>query len=323
MAKPRIFVSSTFYDLQSIRASLEIFIKSLGYETVLHERGSVPYRADGKPEEGAYREIENCDILVSIIGARFGSKSGDENTSISQKELRIAHELGKQLFVFVQADIYAEFANYKKNAELAGYEPAHADIRVFAFLDEVLQLSQNNATFPFRTHEEIIELLREQWAGLFQQFLVTQRQKRYDHSLSELLMVSKVLVDLSEVLSNQIESKDLTKELMLSIHPAFSALTKKLNIKHRVYFTSVEELCDLLAAYGFLAQFIIGEYDPFNDGWYAFRRQREGFITQFEVSEEVFDSEFRLKLFRPEEWKESFMRVSKKAFDEYDPFADE
>ncbi|HAV1364053.1 DUF4062 domain-containing protein [Vibrio parahaemolyticus] len=36
MAKPRIFVSSTYYDLKHIRNSLEAFIDSFGYESVLY-----------------------------------------------------------------------------------------------------------------------------------------------------------------------------------------------------------------------------------------------------------------------------------------------
>ena len=35
MARPRVFVSSTYYDLKHIRASLENFIESLGFDAVL------------------------------------------------------------------------------------------------------------------------------------------------------------------------------------------------------------------------------------------------------------------------------------------------
>lgn len=43
MAKPRVFVSSTFYDLKQVRADLERFIKELGCESVLNERGNITY----------------------------------------------------------------------------------------------------------------------------------------------------------------------------------------------------------------------------------------------------------------------------------------
>ena len=45
MAKPRIFVSSTYYDLKHIRASLSLFIDSLGYESILFEKGQLPLSA--------------------------------------------------------------------------------------------------------------------------------------------------------------------------------------------------------------------------------------------------------------------------------------
>ena len=43
MAIPRVFVSSTCYDLKYIRENLKYFIRTLGYEPVLSEEGSVYY----------------------------------------------------------------------------------------------------------------------------------------------------------------------------------------------------------------------------------------------------------------------------------------
>ncbi len=43
MARPRVFVSSTFYDLKFARTEIERFIREMGYEPVLNERGSIPY----------------------------------------------------------------------------------------------------------------------------------------------------------------------------------------------------------------------------------------------------------------------------------------
>ena len=43
MARPRVSVSSTYYDLKHIRASLSSFIESLGYESVLSEKGDIAY----------------------------------------------------------------------------------------------------------------------------------------------------------------------------------------------------------------------------------------------------------------------------------------
>ena len=46
MARPRVFISSTFYDLKQIRADLDNFIRSLGYDVVRNEEGAIPYEKD-------------------------------------------------------------------------------------------------------------------------------------------------------------------------------------------------------------------------------------------------------------------------------------
>lgn len=40
--RPRVFVSSTYYDLRIVRADLERFIKEMGYEAVLYEKAIFP-----------------------------------------------------------------------------------------------------------------------------------------------------------------------------------------------------------------------------------------------------------------------------------------
>lgn len=82
MAKPRIFVSSTYYDLRHIRTDIDRFIREQGYEPVLNEQGSIAYGKEDRLEEYCYKEINNVDILVSIIGGRYGSESKIEKHSV-------------------------------------------------------------------------------------------------------------------------------------------------------------------------------------------------------------------------------------------------
>ncbi|HJS00911.1 MAG TPA: DUF4062 domain-containing protein, partial [Flavobacterium sp.] len=73
MAKPRVFISSTFYDLKYIRTEIDQFLESLGYQPIRNEEGDIPYGKDDALEEYCYKEIQNIDILISIIGGRFGT----------------------------------------------------------------------------------------------------------------------------------------------------------------------------------------------------------------------------------------------------------
>ena len=86
MAKPRIFVSSTYYDLKYIRADLDRFIREQGYESVLNEKGHIPYGSAEKLEEYCYKEIELCEVLREVkecelcaIGGMFYSAVMNHN----------------------------------------------------------------------------------------------------------------------------------------------------------------------------------------------------------------------------------------------------
>src|SRR6476661_774651 len=74
MAKPRIFISSTHFDLKHIRSSLDLFIDSLGFESILSEKGDIAYSPDLPLDESCYREVESIDIFVLLIGGRYGSE---------------------------------------------------------------------------------------------------------------------------------------------------------------------------------------------------------------------------------------------------------
>src|SRR4051812_25077571 len=115
MAVPRVFVSSTFYDLRQIRADLELFIREMGYEAVLHERGGVVYGTSEKLEEYAYREVSLSDLLVSVVGGRYGTESQHGGRSISQEELRRALDGGTQVYIFVEQSVHVEYQTYLSN----------------------------------------------------------------------------------------------------------------------------------------------------------------------------------------------------------------
>ena len=76
MARPRIFVSSTFYDLRHVRNDLENFIKTMGYDTIMNDRGQVPYSATQSLQDNCYDEVMRADILYKI--QRQVNKSRDK-----------------------------------------------------------------------------------------------------------------------------------------------------------------------------------------------------------------------------------------------------
>ena len=88
MSVPKVFVSSTYYDLKQYRNNIETFLKSLGYEPVMHEGFQIQYTQTQPLEQDCFREIDNCDIVICIIGNHFGTQSSENDLSIISKDVQ-------------------------------------------------------------------------------------------------------------------------------------------------------------------------------------------------------------------------------------------
>jgi len=197
MARPRVFISSTFYDLQHIRNSLEEFVERLGYEAVLSEKGRIAYDPDIPLDKSCYREASSSDIFVLIIGGRYGSAASGEDTtsqpdfyeryqSITRKEYDSACSRDIPIYIFVERQVFSDYETYKKNIGNKSIKYAHVDsINIFHLLEEILGKSRNNPIYQFDRHTEIEDWLKEQWAGLFRELINHRSEQKQLASLSE------------------------------------------------------------------------------------------------------------------------------------------
>lgn len=196
MAKPRVFISSTYYDLKHIRSSLDIFVDSLGYEPILSEKGDIAYSHDRPLDESCYREAENADIFVLIVGGRYGSeassgkaKHGDtfleRYDSITKKEFEAAVTRDTPVYVLIEKGVYSEYQTFTRNRDHKDIAYAHVDsVNVFLLIDDILARPRNNPVHTFERFAEIEEWLREQWAGAFRELLRRQSQQQQLTSLT-------------------------------------------------------------------------------------------------------------------------------------------
>lgn len=246
MAAPRIFVSSTYYDLRYVRADLEHFEREWGFDLVLFERGNIPYDGRQELEQSCLDEIDKCDIVVSIIGGRYGSESKvDPTLSVSRREVEHAVNSGRQLFVFVEASVYNEFETYLHN--IAQADRIHwrfvETVQVFEFILYIKQLPSNNAVFSFGTSQDLMTTLREQLTGLFQSILQQQRRGRVDASANKLIEAVDKLDKVVEFLKMEKSAeRRAMDDLLFSHHPVFGELGKALNIPIRLIFDDLDEL---------------------------------------------------------------------------------
>lgn len=75
MAGLNFFVSSTCYDLGEVRNQLRNFINNLGHEAILSDHNDVLYDFRYHTHVSCVNEVDNADILILIIGNRFGGEA--------------------------------------------------------------------------------------------------------------------------------------------------------------------------------------------------------------------------------------------------------
>jgi len=325
MAKIRAFISSTYYDLKSIREDLNRFILSLGYEPVLHERGQIPYGSQEGPEEYAYREIEYCDIVISIIGGRFGASATGSENSISQKELRKAFDIGKQIYIFVEKSVGSEYKFYQANKDIKEVRYVSVDdIRIFSFLDEIYAFPKGNPIFLFETITDIEKILRDQWAGLFQRLLSQESTKPQTTLTQELQQSLKTVGQLITFLTEEkSKGNEAIQEILFRNHPLFEAVKKVTKNGYRLYFTNLEEFNDWLPAKGFSPVKEASWDKPDYMEWVkdiTTKDKKKGLEILF-VKRDLFDLQDRLKPLNPTEWNEEWVRIENRPA-EPDEFCD-
>lgn len=207
MARPRIFISSTHYDLKHLRLSLDAFVDSLGFEPILSEKGDIAYSPDAPLDESCYREAAGADILVLIIGGRYGAEVSsselkrdtqhtflDRYESITRKEFRAAIERNVPTYILVDSLVYAEYRIFQKNRSNREITYGEVDsVNIFHLLDEILSHRRNNPVYSFERASDIEGWLRDQWSGLFKEFL----SKRSQHQ--QLVTLAQKVEELGEV----------------------------------------------------------------------------------------------------------------------------
>lgn len=196
MANPRVFISSTWYDLRYIRENLKFFIRSIGYDPVLSEEGSVFYDPKRHVQEACIVEVPNCQMFVLIIGGRYGAEMTGGGRSATNAEYREAVKLKIPIFALVEQAVLGDHRVHTANRQRKGIDaaqiiyPSVDNPAIFGFIDEVRASAVNNALVPFRDFADIETYLRQQWAGMMFSFLSGQ---------NEAARVSDTLAMLSEV----------------------------------------------------------------------------------------------------------------------------
>lgn len=223
MAIPRVFISSTCYDLKHIRESLKYFVKTVGYDPVLSDDGDVFYNPSAHTHDSCLKEVETCQLFILIIGGRYGGTFIGKDTSITNNEYKEAIKNNIPVFALIENAVYSDhhvFAtNKKKNAAIADQieYPSVDNVKIFDFIDEVRKNVKNNAIFPFGNFSDIEGYLKKQWAGMMYDFLLQRNSedasKITNRLLDDLALATKKSQELIKVLLKASHSDEAEKAI--------------------------------------------------------------------------------------------------------------
>lgn len=253
MATPRVFISSTFYDLVQVRYNIGDFIRNLGYEPVMHERAAITYTQTTELENDCYNELSNCDIVVCIIGNNFGTKSQGSELSITMEELKTAIKSKKKVYVFIAKDVFIENRTYEQNKESGSFKSAYTDdLKIHEF---ILKLKKENKIVisSFETTDEITNTLKLQFAGLLQSFLQEQARVTNDKITLDLAQTAEaiktLIVEMSEHNQEFINHFDGS---VFAVNMTIQYIRKKLGLsKASIYAKNIDALDEFMEFLGF------------------------------------------------------------------------
>jgi hypothetical protein len=155
-------ISSTYYDLKQIRKDLRQFIEEeLGYTAFISEDSSFPIDHDVDAIANCRRRVEeDADILVVVVGHRYGYVESASGKSVTNLEYLTARPKGITIYAFIEKSAMALY-NLWREKPGTDFGKQVDDSALFEFID---QLRAQIWTHEFESAQEIISVLRQQLA---------------------------------------------------------------------------------------------------------------------------------------------------------------
>ncbi|MEO7314710.1 MAG: DUF4062 domain-containing protein [Ginsengibacter sp.] len=164
-----IFVSSTCYDLSQLRTNIKTFIEESGHTPILSEFNSFPVSPDLNAVENCIKNVkENADILILIVGNRYGSII-ESGKSITNTEFLTAKQKGIPVFCFIDKKTLNALSFWRDNQQ-GDFKNFVDNKQIFEFIDDI-RSKQNLWVFTFEQSQEIIDTLKIQLSFLFKESL--------------------------------------------------------------------------------------------------------------------------------------------------------
>jgi hypothetical protein len=180
------------------REQLRAFLLRLGYDPILSEYSDVLYDPRTHTHTSCIQDVPNADMVVLLIGSRFGGRAvpealslidlenlvnssfdvtvlkDPEKLSITQLEVLKAIDASVPVFAFVEETVMHDQRVYQNNKDLSekikfpSIDKPDTAKYIFEFISFLHHRNKGNAVIPFSRISDIETHLLKQWGSLFQ-----------------------------------------------------------------------------------------------------------------------------------------------------------
>lgn len=227
------------------REQLRSFFLRLGYDPILSEYSDVLYDPRTHTHTSCIQEVPNADIVVLLIGSRFGGRAvpealgsidienllkssfdvtvlhEPEKLSITQLEVLKAIDATVPVFAFVDEKVMHDHYVYQKNKHIAekitfpSIEKPESAKYIFEFINFLHFRNKGNSVISFSRIEDIETHLLKQWGALFQKLLREQRDQA--HEARRMFTISEQIEDIKTAIISTIgnaQSRDVARSVI-------------------------------------------------------------------------------------------------------------
>lgn len=214
--------------------------------------------------------------------------------------------------------------------------PAHVDdVRQYEFLNRINTITTTNPVFPFSSGFEIVELLRNQIAGLFQQLLDNRRTHQ---SVSILNKLSTAVNSIEDLIVTYAKSKEEIEQdtnlTVAAFHPACIRMRKLLDSSALVIFRNWKELDEYLRLAGYShtqSPFADDLEQEWNNDILEYTKYDGSLKFTLNIKGSIFNSDGELKPIKEVDFEEDMIELRskrikimfKKNDEAHDPFSED
>lgn len=215
----------------------------MGYEAVLSEYNDIFYDPQDHTHESCVKEVTNADLVILIIGSRFGGTAipnlqslidfkslsasslktklleYKEKLSVTQHEVFKAIEADIPVYCFVDENVWHDHRVYERNKEnedviknmkFPSIDKNETAPFIFEFINFMRARTHNNALFSFGKLEDIEGCLLKQWSNLFQNLLSQSKSK--GETSKQMNQISEQLNDMKALIMSSVNKPDAPRE---------------------------------------------------------------------------------------------------------------